>query len=61
VAISCADSEGENVKETIVLEDNASKLYFKFTQEAEDMNIKKFFGALSIVEKEHIELIKEYL
>jgi rubrerythrin len=60
-AISCADNEGENFNETILLEDNASKLYAGFVQEATEANIKKFFGALAIVEKEHIDLINNYL
>jgi len=58
---TCADSDVDNFNETVKLEDNASKLYATFAQEAQEDNIKKFFGALSIVEKEHIELIKEYL
>lgn len=59
--VICADTDRENFDITIDLEDNASKLYTQFAQEAENANLKKFWGALSIVEKEHIELIKEYL
>lgn len=58
---TCADKDVDNFNETVKLEDNASKLYTQFAQEDQEENIKKFFGALSIVEKEHIELIKEYL
>lgn len=61
VSVVCADTDNENFDVTIDLEDNASKLYTQFAQEAIDLNIKKFFGALSIVEREHIELIKNYL
>ncbi|EKE21489.1 MAG: rubrerythrin [uncultured bacterium] len=61
VGISCADSEVENFDETIKLEDDASKLYATFAQEAVNANIKKFFGALTIVEREHIELIEKYI
>ncbi|KKP82762.1 MAG: hypothetical protein UR83_C0046G0006 [Candidatus Moranbacteria bacterium GW2011_GWF2_35_54] len=61
VEISCADSEVENFDETIKLEDDASKLYATFAQEAVNANIKKFFGALTIVEREHIDLINNYL
>jgi rubrerythrin len=61
VEISCSDSEIENFNETIKLEENASILYMQFAQEAEDINLRKFFGALSIVEKEHIDLINNYL
>ena len=57
----CADRDVDNFDETIVLEDNASKLYATFAQEAMDLNLKKFFGALTLVEKEHIDLINNYL
>lgn len=61
VSVTCADTDNENFNATIDLEDNASKLYTQFTQETENANLKKFWGALSIVEKEHLELIKKYL
>ena len=61
VEVTCFDEAVDNFNETIKLEDNASKLYMQFAQEATEPNVKKFFGALTIVEKEHIELIKEYL
>ncbi len=60
-AITCLDNEEENFKETIVLEDNASKLYIQFASEAIEAPIKKFFGALTLVEREHLDLIKEYI
>ncbi|MEF3692045.1 MAG: ferritin family protein [Candidatus Moraniibacteriota bacterium] len=58
---TCADSDKDNFDETIKLEDNASKLYAIFGQEAPEAEIKKFFAALTVVEKEHIDLIKNYL
>jgi len=57
----CADSEGDNFNETIKLEDHASALYTQFAGESENANLKKFFGALSMVEKEHEELINGYI
>lgn len=61
VPVTCADVDVDNFNETIKLEDHASALYAQFVGESENANLKKFFGALSIVEKEHEELIKEYL
>lgn len=60
VSVTCADDDKENFEATISLEDNASKLYTQFAQESENANLKKFWGALSIVEKEHIDLINNY-
>lgn len=57
----CADSKVENFEKTISLEDKASKLYLQFAKEAEEPLVRKFFGALVIVEKEHIDLINNYL
>lgn len=58
---TCADSDKDNFDETIKLEDNASKLYAIFGQEAQEAEIKKFFEALTVVEAEHLDLIKNYL
>lgn len=55
---TCADSNAENFEETIKLEDHAVELYKKFTTEATEPNIRKFFGALVQVEMGHAELIK---
>ena len=55
---TCADETQENFQKTIELEDHAVELYKKFTLEAVEPNIRKFFGALSQVEAGHIELIK---
>ncbi|MFZ2153674.1 MAG: ferritin family protein [Candidatus Moraniibacteriota bacterium] len=61
VGVSCSDNEIDNFNETIKLEDNATNLYSQFAKEAEDSSLKKFFGALSLVEREHIDLINGYL
>lgn len=58
---TCSDSDKENFDETIKLENNASDLYAVFGQEAQEAEIKKFFEALTIVEKEHIDLMRNYL
>lgn len=58
---NCADENQENFQKTIELEDHAVELYKKFTGEATEENIRKFFGALIQVEAGHIELIKNYL
>ncbi len=58
---TCADENLENFQKTIKLEDHAVELYRKFTTEATEPNIRKFFGALMQVEAGHIELIKNYL
>lgn len=55
---TCADETKENFQKTIELEDHAVELYKKFTGEATEPNIRKFFGALMQVEAGHIELIK---
>lgn len=54
----CADELKTNFNKTVELEDHASELYKKFTTEASEDHIRKFFGALMQVEKGHIELIK---
>jgi len=58
---SCSDEDVENFKETVKLEENAVGLYQKFAQEATEKNIKLLFTALSQVESDHIELMKNYL
>jgi rubrerythrin len=58
---TCADENSENFQKTIELEDHAVELYKKFTAEAMEPNIRKFFGALMQVEAGHIQLIKNYL
>lgn len=57
----CSDDEMENFKRTIELEEHATDLYKKFAKEATETNIRIFFTALTQVESDHIELIKNYL
>jgi rubrerythrin len=57
----CSAEMVENFQRTIALEKNATALYAQFAKEAEERDIKIFFGALAIVEREHIELIEGYL
>lgn len=57
-AQNCADENAENFQKTIELEDHAVELYKKFTTEAVESNIRKFFGALMQVEAGHIELVE---
>ncbi len=58
---ACDDEDRENFKKTITLEKNATNLYKQFMQEATETLIKTLFTALSQVESDHIELIKNYL
>ncbi len=58
---TCSVDDVENFKRTIELEDRAVGLYKKFAAEAEETNIRKFFGALMQVEMGHSELIKKFL
>ena len=53
----CSEIREENFDKTVDLEENASTLYAKFSEEAEEEDIKIFFQALSHVEKDHIDLI----
>jgi len=55
---TCADENQENFQKTIELEDHAVELYKKFTAEATEPNIRKFFGALMQVEAGHIKLVE---
>lgn len=57
----CSTEMVENFQRTIALEKNATDLYARFAKEAEERDIKIFFTALAIVEKDHIELIETYL
>ena len=57
----CSNIDVENFAETIKLEENASALYVKFAQEATEQEIKILFTALTQIEADHIELIKNYL
>lgn len=57
----CSDEDIENFRKTIELEDHAVILYKKFSTEATEEHIRKFFGALMQVESGHADLIKRYL
>jgi len=57
----CSDEEIENFKKTIELEEHASSLYVKFAKDAKEENIKTFFTALNQVERDHIQLINNYI
>jgi rubrerythrin len=60
-AETCAEEDVKNFERTIELEDHAVSLYRKFALEAEEVNVKKFFGALVQIESAHIELVRKYL
>lgn len=60
-AETCGDSDPENFRRTVELEENAVNIYNKFAEEASERNIKIFFSALSRIEAEHIELMKNYI
>lgn len=57
----CGHEDIENFKKTIYLEEKATALYKKFATEAKEQKVKIFFTALTNVEAEHIDLIKEYM
>ncbi len=57
----CSDKEVENFTETIELEENATTLYKRFSQETTEEEIRVLFTALTQIEAEHITLIKNYL
>lgn len=60
-AKECSDQEVENFQKTIELEDHASSLYAKFAKEASEQHVRIMFTALTQVEADHIELIKNYI
>lgn len=57
----CSDEDVENFQKTIELEEHASGLYADFAKQATERHIKILFTALNQAEKDHIELIKNYL
>lgn len=57
----CSESDIENFKTTLALEENATNEYFKFAREATEPNAKIVFTAIAGAEKGHIELIQNYL
>jgi rubrerythrin len=58
---NCDEEMEENFKKTIVSEKNAVSLYDKFSDEASEPRIKILFKAIANVEREHINLIDNYL
>jgi len=58
---ACSETDTENFQRTVELEDHAVSLYKKFAVEAEEDNIRKFFGALAQVEGGHGELAKKLI
>lgn len=58
---SCSDEEVANFEETLKLEDHASSLYAQFAKESVEQHVKIMFTALNQVERDHIELIKNYI
>ncbi len=57
----CSETDLENFERTLKLEENATDLYMKFAQEADEPEIRIFFAALSQAEANHVKLIKNYL
>ena len=58
---TCSENDIENFKKTVELEEHATEIYARFAKEATETNIRIFFTALTQVEADHIELIKNYL
>lgn len=58
---NCSSEDLENFKKTIELEDHAVEMYRKFTEEASEAHIRKFFCAIMQAEMGHIELVKKFL
>lgn len=57
---TCSNEMNENFQVTLDLEIHASDVYARFAREATELDIKILFAALSIVEKDHIDLINNY-
>lgn len=57
----CAETQVENFQRTMELEDHATGLYARFAKEATEREVRILFTALSRVELDHAELIKNYL
>lgn len=58
---TCSQDAVENFEKTIALEEHATSLYARFAKEATEQNIRIFFTALTQVEADHSQLIKNYL
>jgi len=57
---TCSNEMSENFQVTLDLEIHASDIYARFAREAVEIDIKILFAALSVVEKDHIDLINNY-
>lgn len=57
---TCSDNMSDNFQVTLDLEIHASDVYARFAREAVEVDVKILFAALSIVEKDHIDLINNY-
>lgn len=57
----CSDEDIANFQKTLELEDHASTLYAQFAKEASEQHVKIMFTALTQVENDHIELVKNYI
>ena len=57
----CSNDEKKNFQITAELEENATVLYAQFTRLSSEKVAKIFFTALSQVEKNHLDLINQFL
>ena len=57
----CADIDKENLERTVGLEDHAVSVYKQFAIDSQETHVKILFTALTQVEADHSELIKNYL
>jgi len=57
----CSNDEKKNFQITAELEENATALYAQFTRLSSEKVAKIFFTALSQVEKNHLDLINQFL
>ncbi len=59
--VACSDDFEANTREGWERENRAIQSYAKFAEEATEMQLKQFFGALVEIEAEHLELHAENL
>jgi len=57
----CHDAYVDNVKESLKREKNATKFYAAAAEAAEDQRVKEVFGALTMIETDHIQLDEDHL
>lgn len=58
---ACHESDLENFKETLALEDTATHLYGEFAKSSTETHVKIFFTGLMQAEQDHVDLIKPYI